>query len=523
MFDSCTADNRPESRRAAGKPSGRATDDIDQVERRAARNLEASNAAISAHIGALSERLLRLERHQFVPNGRRLPAAGDERRELEDEHVEALGAKVDPDGLQQGYAEFIATTKKHLNCVGVHTWSLCAATRANSGPATRCLALVPSVLLLFMQCFVLQIMTFASLHPSCSLDADCREGMWCAPSKDYNGFRRSPGMCDDCRWASSLESQDYDSLPSRYNAAAYAAAEETLSEAVAYCETADTEPDRCDYLVNFQSELTLAPLVVFICTTGLVLISLIADMDRQAQIAELLEHRITHVVAGPRPFVITSVAWLIFVLRMLVLPGVVVYAYAGLVLASPQASGVSLPVTFVVQGLVVCFVHNVDGVLALAFLDEQAQALIRKAFADMKAHEYKGDVVNLMESMDNKQLQYFFRRFLALCYGVLIVLIVMSTESIMNSAPVFRLDWDELPSRFVESPSASACTNVVTTLSATTILSTSFFALVWGLTYQITNSFRRCGVLDVVFAPVVTLVTMPALSFCLLKFGYTSI
>jgi len=520
MFDSCTADNRPESRRP----------DIDQVERRSARNLEASNAAIAAHIGALSERLLRLERHQFVPNGRRFPAepapapaAGVKRPELENEHVETLGGKVDPDGLQQSYAEFIATTKKHLNCVGVHTWSLCAATRANSGPATRCLALVPSVLLLFMQCFLLQIMTFASLHPSCNLDADCREGMWCAPSKDYNGFRRSPGMCDDCRWASSLESQDYDSLPSRYNAAAYAAAEETLSEAVAYCETADTEPDRCDYLVNFRSELTLAPLVVFICTTGLVLISLIADMDRQAQIAELVEHRIKHVVAGPRLFVITSVAWLIFVLRMLVLPGVVVYAYAGLVLASPWASGVSLPVSFVVQGLVVCFVHNVDGVLALAFLDEEAQALIRKAFADMQAHEYKDDALDFMESMDQKQLQYFLRRFLALCYGVLIGMNVMSTESIMNSAPLFRLDWDELPSRFVESPSASACTNVVTTLSATTILSTSFFALVWCSTYQITNSFRRCGVLDVVFAPVVTLVTMPALSFCLLKFGYTSI
>ncbi|CAK0819872.1 unnamed protein product [Prorocentrum cordatum] len=371
-----------------------------------------------------------------------------------------------------------------------------------------------------MQCFLLQVTTFASLHPSCSLDAGCREGMWCAPSKDYNGFRRSPDMCDDCRWATSLESQEYDSLPSRYNAAAYAAAEEKLSEAVAYCETADTEPDRCDYVVNFHSELTLAPLVVFICTTGLVLTSLIAGMDRQAQIAELLEHRITHVVAGPRLSVITSAAWPIYVLRMLVLPGVVVYAYAGLVLASPWAFGVALPVSFVCQGLVVCFVHSVDGVLALACLDERAQALIREAFAGMQAHE---DKVHVMESMDQKQLEYFLRRFLALCYGVLTVMNVLITESIMNSAPLFRLDWDELPSRFVDNPSAKACTNVVTTLSATAILATSFLALMWCLGYQISNSFRRHGVLDVVFAPVVTLVTMSALPFCLLIFGYASI
>ncbi|CAK0819873.1 unnamed protein product [Prorocentrum cordatum] len=53
MFDSCIVDT-----------AGRAADDVDQVERRAARNLEVSSAAISAHIAALSERLLRLETHR---------------------------------------------------------------------------------------------------------------------------------------------------------------------------------------------------------------------------------------------------------------------------------------------------------------------------------------------------------------------------------------------------------------------------------------------------------------------------
>jgi hypothetical protein len=507
------------------------------VERRAARNLEASNSAISAHIAALSERLVRLERSQFdgvMPNGRSKPAmpvpqAPDD-EVLEGEHRETLEKRqgredaegrrdVDPDGLQRAYAEFIATTQNSLNCVGVHTWSLCTATRVNSGCAAGCLALVPSVLLLLVQCFLLQAISLESLHPSCTLDADCRAGMWCAPSRDYSGVRADPGMCDDCKWASLLESQEYESLPSRYNAAAYAAVSDTLSEAVAYCETADTEPDRCDYLVDFHKELTLAPLVVLICTTAMVLTSLVADMDRQAQIADVIEHRLAHVADGPRLWVITGVAWLIFVLRMLVLPGVVVYAYAALVLASPRAFGVPLPVSFIVNGLVVSFIHNVDGALALAFLDEGARALIREAFADKAAHE---DERERSESLDQRQLQYVFRRFLALCFGVLIIMNVLSTESLMDSSPLFRLDWDELPAKFVENPAKKACTNVATTLGATTMLATTFYTLVWCLTYQISHSCKRFGVLDVVFSPVVALVTMPALSFCLLKIGYMS-
>jgi hypothetical protein len=513
--------------------------------------LEASNSAISAHIAALSERLVRLERSQFdgvMPNGRSKPAMPVPRAPddevLEGEHRETLEKRqgredaegrrdVDPDGLQRAYAEFIATTQNSLNCVGVHTWSLCTATRVNSGcvsSCAACLALVPSVFVLLLQCFLLQAISLESLHPSCTLDADCGAGMWCAPSRDYSGVRRDPGMCDDCRWASKLESQEYESLPSRYNADAYAAVSDTLSEAVAYCETADTEPDRCDYLVSFHKELTLAPLAVFVCTTGIVLTSLVADMDRQAQIADVLEHRVANMAASPRLCVIASMARLIFVLRMLILPGVVVYAYAALVLASPRAYGLPLPVSFIVHGLVVSFIHNVDGALALAFLDEGARTLIREAFADKMAHDDERErsestdqsVLQRMESTDQRQLQSGFRRFLALCFGVLIMMSVLSTESLMDSSPLFRLDWDELPAKFVENPAMRVCTNVATTLGATTMLATTFYTLVWSITYQIFNSFKCCGVLDVVFAPVVALVTMPALSFCLLKFGYTS-
>lgn len=562
MLAACAGvrDVSADSRRAAS-PSGMSfagegsvQGAIDQVERRAARNLEASNAAIAAHIGALSERLNRVERGQreaaaAAPHERAGPvlpapvqtrrqpdavpdvdADGDDRSKPEGRLASqepGRAASLDPDEQQRAYAEFIATTQKNLNCIGVHTWSLCAATRVNSTCAGSCLALVPSLLLLVVQCFVLHAMSLESLHPTCSRNSDCRVGMWCAPSRSFEGLSRSPGMCDDCRWAGKLEIQEYDSLPSRYDAEAYAvmtssdlASGATLSDATSHCDATDTMPDQCDWLKDFQEQLTLAPFVVFICVTGVMLAFLIVDMDKQAQIADVFAYREksrTGKLLGP---LITMVAWLIYCLRKFVLPGVVVYTFSALVLAGPPTPGVSLPVSFVLNGLAVAFIYNVDSLLALAFLDENAQALIREAFADMEAHDSMdiepGDMIV-------QSLPYFFHRFLAICFGCLIMVNVLTTESLMDSMSLFTLDWDELPGRFVLNPSAKSCTNVVTMLGTSTLVVTTFFSLIWSVTHQISVSCRRWGPLDVVFAPVVALVTMPALSYVLLKIGYASI
>merc|ERR1740121_2367821 len=149
-------------------------------------------------------------------------------------------------------------------------------------------------------------------------------------------------------------------------------------------------------------------------------------MDKQAQLADVFAYRVPQYrvpLWGP---CITGIAWLIFCLRKFVLPGVVVYTFSALVLAGPPTPGVSLPVSFVLHGIAVGFIYNVDSLLALAFLDENAQALIREAFADMEAHEEpdKSDVQNA------QWLPYFFHRFLAICFGCLIMVNVLTTESL---------------------------------------------------------------------------------------------
>jgi len=462
------------------------------------------------------------ESHGRSGKGEEAPEA-EERRLPEEEDAKA---KEDPDEQQRDYADSIATLQKSLTCIGVHTWSLCAATRVNSSCLGACFALVPSVLLLLLQCFVLHAMSLESLHPTCTRNDNCRAGMWCAPSTGHEGVIRSPGMCDDCKWAGNLEAQDYNNLPSRYDADAYAVmTAASLEDAVAYCTSTDSDLDRCDFLVNFREQLTLAPFVVLLATTCLVLLSLVADMDKQAQIADVFEYRVTHVAHGAgtatfSEYLVTSVAWLIFNLRKFVLPGVVVYTYAALLLAGTSATGVSLPVSFVLDGLAVCFIYNMDSLLALALLDENAQALIREAFADMQVH-MRGD--HQISPLNAHWLPYCFHRFLVFFFGGLIMLHVLATESLMDSMPLFRLDWDELPMKWVENPSAKTCTNIVTMLGSTTVLAITLFTLVWSVTHQITNSCRRCGPFDVVFAPLVSLLTMPALSYVLLKIGYSPI
>jgi len=451
---------------------------------------------------------------------------GRNKRAVAEEGTTAIRS-LDPDEQQRSYAEFIATTQKNLNCIGVHSWSLCAATRVNATCAGSCLALMPSLLLLLVQCVVLHAMSLESLHPACSRNSDCRVGMWCAPSRSFDGLTRSPGMCDDCRWAGRLEGQEYEGLPSRYNAEAYAvmtasdlAVGETLSDAVAHCDAYDAEPDRCDFLKDFHEQFTLAPFVVFVCTTGLMLALVVVDMDRQAQIADVFAYRErsrSGRFSGP---FITALAWLIFNLRKFVLPGAVVYAFSALVLAGPPTPGVSLPVSFVLNGLAVGFIYNVDSLLALAFLDENAQALVREAFADMEAHE---ELEGKPDVMNARVLPYFFHRFLAVCFVCLIILNVLTTEALMDSLSLFRLDWDELPGKFVSNPVAKSCTNVVTTLGTSTIIVITFAAVLWSVTHQISASCRRWGPLDVIFAPLVALLTMPVLSYVLLQIGYASI
>jgi len=522
----------------AGGGHGAAMAQLDEAERRTSTSLEASQTAIAVHIRALSDRLATAESHHQPLSSPAFAFDGSSVGSSETGgavHLEVIcqvpEEEPDPDERQRRYAEFIALMQKNLDCVSVHSWGLCAATRSGSTRASGCyaLALVPSVALLVLQGFVLHAMGFEALHPSCNSNTDCLADMWCAPSQSLSGLTRTPGTCDDCRWASKLDSQDFDSLPSRYDANAYAtltaadlATHETLSSAVSHCETTDSDPDRCDFILAFHEQFTVAAFVVLVSTTCTMLAFLIMDMDKQAQIAEVFEHRITNVATTStvaRGF-ITGIVLLILNLRRFVLPGVVVYTYAALVLApTPDAS---LPVSYVLNGLAIGLVYNVDALLAAAFLDTAAHALVIRAFADVEAH-VRG--VDADPGLPDEVL-LGFHRFVAAAFAALFLGCILGTEDMMSS---FRLDWDELPTKWVENPSGRSCTNVMTMLCSTAVLMAAFIALLWSMTRYASKPSNRCGrsgfvgLLDVIVSPVSVLVTMPVFSLMFLKFGHTVI
>jgi hypothetical protein len=258
--------------------------------------------------------------------------------------------------------------------------------------------------------------------------------------------------------------------------------------------------------------LTVGAFLVFFFVTWLVLVFYVVDMDKQTQITDVFAFRVQHVASfePAQRHVLTAVAWLIFNFRKFVLPGVVAYSYASLVLASPSLLGLSLPVCFVLSGLAIGFVYSIDGVLAWALLDGKSQGLIRQAFADMEAYQ---DQAEDYDPLAEAWLPYFGNRFLAFCFGILILFAVLGTETMMDEVPLF-----------VESPSPRTCTDVGATLSMATAILVTFLMLVWASTYQAAGFvFRWTGALDVILSPVIALVTIPVMALVFTSVGYAPI
>lgn len=549
VLHACTAFEGTEVEAVDGAEASGAFDNevqraITALDTKTLGKLEASNNGIARRIGALLERVSKGERRQldlsvafgaettFEPlsprscSSKRNSYIGAEwevmpqngatlnGKELPNSFKQMMGTAgdEDPDQRQRAYAIFMSVTQKNINCVGVHTWSLCAASRANRSFCSAISAMLASVLLLVLQCFVLHAVSIDSLLPPCMGNSECHAGMWCAPSRGPGGYTTTPGMCDDCKWANLLSAQDYTSLHQRYGAGAYRAASSSLASAVSYCSAEDRFPDRCDFVVDFRTQLTLGAFLVFFFVTWLVLVFYVVDMDKQTQITDVFAFRVQHVASfGPtQRRVIMAVAWLIFNFRKFVLPGVVAYSYASLVLASPSLLGLSLPVCFVLDGLAIGFVYSIDGALAWALLDGKSQGLIRQAFADMEAYQ---DQDEDFDPLAEAWLPYFGNRLLALCFGVLVLLGVLATETMMDEVPLLA-----------GSSSTRTCTDVGATLSTATAILVTFLMLVWTSTHQAAGIVCRwTGALDVILSPLIALVTIPALAIVFTSVGYAPI
>jgi len=522
-------------------------DAIDRLDKQTIDKLEVNNKKIATKIGSLLERVSKAERRQrdlahvsgietdFEPLSPRsvatnksgksnasararlgvefevVPRGGDQGTRVPDPLRQFASAGQDPEDQLRPYAIFMAITQKNINCVGIHTWSLCAATRANRSFPGAVSQLIPSIMLLVLQCFVLHAISVDSLHPSCTSNAECHAGMWCAPSQSPGGFTMNPGMCDDCKWAGLLDAQDYVNIH-RYDADAYQAASGSLANAVAHCNADDSVPDRCDFVVSFRKQMTVGALFVFICVTSLVLLLYVVEMDKQTQITDVFEFRMEHICSfqSLQADIIRVIGWLIFNFRKFVLPSVVAYSYVSLVFAAPSLMGLSLPVSFIVAGLAVGSVYNIDSFLAWAILDRKSQALIREAFADMEAHQEQNED---WDPLAEAWLPYFGNRFLALSFGVLIMLLVLGIETMMGELPMWSAN-----------PSPKTCTNVQGTLGMATVLLMTFLVFVWTATRGAAGTvWKWTTPLDVTLAPAIVLVALPLVGFLSASFGYSPI
>jgi len=317
----------------------------------------------------------------------------------------------------------------------------------------------------------------------------------------------NPGVCDDCKWAGMLDSQDYVNIHG-YDADAYQAASGYLASAVAHCAVDDSLPDRCDFVVSFRQQMTVGALLVFTFVTWLVLLLYVAEMDKQTQITDVFEFRMKHICSFEfvQADVITAIGWLIFNFRKFILPSVVAYSYVSLVFATPSLMGLSLPVSFIVAGLTVGFVYNVDSFLAWVFLDRKSQALIREAFADMEAHQEQDE---FWDPLEEAWLPYFGNRFLALSFGFLIMILVLGMETMMDEMPMWAAN-----------PSPRTCTNVQGTLGMATVLLMTFLAFVWTATSVAAGTVCKwTSAIDITCAPAIVLLALPVIGFLFASFG----
>mmetsp|Transcript_79305 Transcript_79305/g.224789 ORF Transcript_79305/g.224789 Transcript_79305/m.224789 type:complete len:526 (+) Transcript_79305:118-1695(+) len=507
-----------ESPQRQASPMSEVDEIIGDVEKRAAKKLQASNSATAKQIDSLLERLAKLEKTYSDPDEQTSKSWHPAKRTHSEDSADGSAPPskdqdLDPDKRQEGYVEFLDITEQYLESVGVHTWSLSAASRRQTGCGGACLALVPSILVLVVQFVLLHAISLESLSPTCTTNSDCRSGTWCSPSDSPAGYDSTPGMCDDCAWAGALQASSWeevqtDNLPGRYNRKAYEAASDTLAVAVAYCAATDIYADRCDFLIDFYHRLTIGPFIVLLCATSLMLMTVVADLDKQVHAAAMFAYRAENVAVYPGLCGISVLVWFIFQLRRFALPGMAAFAYTAIILAGPPSPGIPLPVAFILTAVAVGVIYNMDGLISMAILGDQAKALIRQAFASVEAFEGDKEAYG---SMYAPWFHFAFHRFVGVSFGTLILLEVLATEPLIKYMGLFRLDWSELS--WMPQP-YKACTNIPTMLGFATGLMVVLLMQTWAVGLQMCRSSITTPI-GFIVAPLVGAVFIPVLSYAL--------
>lgn len=528
---------------------------IDALEKRTNRNLESSNAAIAVHINSLSERLAKVEKapqaaRAWHPKKQHVPRIALEKLQMQfgsprdDRSESALSGatggserensmypdvdpdEVDPDERQRHYSDFIAVTEKNMNCVGVLSWSMCRATRQSSTFCGALLGMLPAIVFVLIQCVVLHAISLEALNPTCAYSADCRAGMWCAPSRGLTIHQSAPGKCEDCLWAQRMQDQNFTDVPSWLRNDAYNVMDSTvLAAAVTYCDSmgyvaATDEAERCDYLDKWQNQLTLGPFFVLLAVIAVVLLVVVADLDQDEACTDVFVYRLEQVgtLGCCSRGIIRTFASIVFNIRKFVLPGMVARTYLALVLTGPSGPGLSLPVASVLAGVAVCLVYLADRLFALAFLDESAHAFVREAYGDevVKMEEEKQDNLGTARSV-----AYWSHRFYAACLGAMIVVVLLTANTVMGDLYFIDIGSLMFDDGSVKHPEPhNNCTNVAYMLGLISATLVIVCTMIWFMTYQLVYKCGRCSYLDPILAPLVALGAIPVLSSLLSEVVY---
>lgn len=534
---------------------------IDGLEKRTNKSLEASNAAIAVHIQSLSERLTKVEKapqagRAWLPKQQQASRGALKQLKTQakinfGDNVSESSAStsvqrsddgdkpsdpsispnidpdvIDPDERQCHYSSFVAVTEKNLNCVSVLSWSMCRATRQSSTLCGALAGLLPPIMVVLLQCVVLHAISLEALNPACNLDTDCRAGMWCAPSRGFTVYQRIPGKCEDCLWAGRMRDKDFSRVPSWLRSDAYDVMDPAaLSSAAVYCDAmgyvADTDDaERCDYLDKWHDQLTLGPFFVLLAVIAVVLLVVVADLDADEACVDVFVYRLDQVATlGSRSRgAIRTVASIIFNIRTFVLPGLVARTYIALVLTGPSGPGLALPVASVLAGVAVCLVYLADRMFALAFLDDGAFTFVREAYSDEAVNTEEEKRENPLP----RRVAYFGKRFYAICLGLMVLVVVLTSNTLMNDLYMFDLGSIIFEDGSVKHPGPhNNCTNVAYMLDLIWMFVVIACMVIWFMTYQAAYKFKRCSYIDPILAPVVAVVAIPILSSLLSEMLYT--
>ncbi|GMH74826.1 hypothetical protein TrST_g5934 [Triparma strigata] len=242
---------------------------------------------------------------------------------------------------------------------GVHMVLIVRATEPGTSPCEAAKWLSISLLIIFVQCWVLSTIVDESSYARCVDHDDCHIGEFCAPSPLNQ--RINPGTCHDCYVTtlpmSRIETEIY---------WLYVDDPTYWSSAVSHCTSTDTLPLRCDFLVHNRLMLSGGGVLVLLFSAVVALIPTVADLDQAADERAVMSERGLYKKSSSPIHVSTrALLYISHTSRVHFVPLLVVAATVGLLIADSLNSQ-----NFLLNGLAVGFASNIDDLISFLIVSE---------------------------------------------------------------------------------------------------------------------------------------------------------